>query len=136
MKQRSLSRNLIFLTIWLAIGAAAAFFLAPTFFTARDAAPNTAAMSSVSDVPPLDEAPAPHFYTSESTVAGGAAPSNMDTTADTSAGPMLAPPTENTRGEAAPGSSYPDYSQFGIAASPGAAAPPADGEQAESFRPW
>ncbi|HEY4234497.1 MAG TPA: hypothetical protein VGM76_13775 [Lacipirellulaceae bacterium] len=135
MKKQTIWRNLIFLTLWLAIGIIAIVAFVPQFFTARDTAPNIAALPESASPAPINDASAPHYFVSESTTAGGAAPPTAESSADAS-GPMLAAPTEVAPGAAAPGASIQDYSQYGIAASPGAAAPPAESDQAESYQPW
>jgi hypothetical protein len=81
MKKRTLWRNLGFLAVWLIIGGFAIYQFAPNLLTSRNAAPNTAAVPPASDVPPLDEAPAPHFYFTETATAGCAAPA-VDRTND------------------------------------------------------
>jgi hypothetical protein len=128
MKKRTLWRNLGFLTLWLTIGGIAIFKFAPGFFAARDAAPNTAAMSPTSDVPPLDEAPAPHYYTTESSTAGGAAPAEVDRTSDSSSGdaPLFEFPVASAPAAAAPESDSPAPWQYDSSSSPGAANPYGD----------
>ena len=128
MKKRSLWRTLIFLSMWIAVGVVAVAVFAPEFFTVRDAARNTAAMSSASDFPPLDESPAPHFYTTETTAVGSAAPTEVDRTSDSSAGdaPIFEFPVASAPAAAAPESDTSAPWQSDTVASPGAANPYGD----------
>jgi hypothetical protein len=128
MKRRSLWRTLGFLALWLFIGGIAILKFAPEFFSARDAAPDTTATSPASDVPPLDEAPAPHFYATDNTTAGSAAPTEVDRTSDTTPGDA---PLFGLAGAAAPAAAAPEPGspapwQYDTSASPGAAAPETD----------
>ena len=82
---------------------------------------------SPSDVPPLDEAPEPHFYTTETTAAGNAASAEVDRTSDDTpisdscfALPGAAAPT------AASDPGFPAPWQYEASASPAAAAPDTD----------
>ena len=126
MKKRSLWRNLGFLALWLFIGGVAILKFAPEFFSARDAAPNTAAMSSASDVPPLDEAPAPHFYATETTTAGSDAPTVDRTSDDTPISDSCFALPGAAAPAAAPELGSPAPWQSDPVASPGAAAPESD----------
>lgn len=147
MKKRSLWRNLGFLALWLCIGGVAILKFAPEFFSARDAAPNTAGTSSVSDVPPLDEAPAPHFYATETRTAGSDAPTVDRTSDDTPisdscfAVPGVAAPESDVAygpnmaiGGAAPdlpGAAAPDEPTEEITSSPGGVGTVGEGDAIE-----
>src|SRR5262245_32334298 len=110
MKKPSL-KHLGFFAIWLVIGGIAILKFAPELFTARDAAPSTGALPPSPDVPPLDEASSPHFYSTETTTSGSAAPS-VDRTADET-------PTNDS-----------------LVALPGAAAPAAAPTETADLPPW
>ena len=128
MKKRPLSRSLGFLALWLTIGGIAIIKFAPEFFTARDAAPNTVAMSQASDIPPLDESPAPHIYSTETTTAVSAPPTEVDRTSDSSSGdaPLFEFPVASAPAAAASESDTAAPWQTDTVASPGAAAPESD----------
>jgi hypothetical protein len=108
MKKRTLWRNLLFLTIWLAVGLFALAMIVPNFFGARDAAPNeTADVAQYQEVAPASAAPSepPSF----SGIAGGSSMSNDG-------------PTESGPTFAAPGAPAPnDIEMNGPAYQPGAA---------------
>jgi hypothetical protein len=126
MKKPSL-KHLGFFGLWLVIGGIAVLKFAPELFTARDAAPNSAALPPSLDVPPLDEASSPRFYSTETTTTSGAAPSVDRTTDETPATDSLF---------ALPGAAYPAAAptetadlppwQTDTSLAPGAAAPEGD----------